>query len=114
MTRFFYSKYSIDNNNKDRLISYSYTISYKIILCTYTLLMLVYILLFHFKDPGYYMYNKTNYTEYEDIVPTFYYERRIYTLKYCNTCNIVRDLRVFHCKYCNHCVFRHGKYFLLI
>ena len=28
-------------------------------------------------------------------------------LKYCITCNIVRDLRVFHCKHCNLCVLRH-------
>lgn len=28
-------------------------------------------------------------------------------LKYCTTCNIVRDLRVFHCKHCNLCVLRH-------
>lgn len=30
-----------------------------------------------------------------------------YFLKYCTTCNIVRDLRVFHCRTCNLCILRH-------
>ena len=30
-----------------------------------------------------------------------------YFLKYCITCNIVRDLRVFHCSKCNLCILRH-------
>lgn len=30
-----------------------------------------------------------------------------YFLKYCTTCNIVRDLRVFHCRRCNLCILRH-------
>lgn len=34
-------------------------------------------------------------------------ENKDFFLKYCTTCNIVRDLRVFHCRYCNLCVKRH-------
>jgi hypothetical protein len=31
-----------------------------------------------------------------------------YFLKYCEYCNIVKDLRVHHCRHCNLCVIRHG------
>ena len=30
-----------------------------------------------------------------------------YYLKYCDTCNIIRDLRTFHCKICGICVEKH-------
>ena len=30
-----------------------------------------------------------------------------YYLKYCDTCNVIRDLRTFHCKICGLCVEKH-------
>ena len=50
-----------------------------------------------------------NKDEFLSVLPIAEYEGKSYELKYCNTCNIIRDLRVFHCKYCDYCVFRHGK-----
>ena len=51
--------------------------------------------------------NQITLKEYEELNPRKVIKETEYILPYCETCQIVRDVRVFHCKKCNKCIQRH-------
>ena len=59
-------------------------------------------------SPGYAeTINQISLNEYEELNPRKVIKDTEYILPYCETCQIVRDVRVFHCKKCNKCILRH-------
>lgn len=77
-----------------------------------TLILIALILNVYFSDPGFIKPGNLEESNYHNLIPIAIVGGKNFLLKYCGSCNIVRDLRVFHCKYCNLCVLRHGKYFI--
>lgn len=57
--------------------------------------------------PGYQTGKKVSFDEFQKEHPTLTIGKTTFLLKYCQTCNIIRDIRTFHCRYCNMCVERH-------
>jgi hypothetical protein len=57
--------------------------------------------------PGYQTSNRLTEDEYKRAPPVKVIQDKSFTLKYCSTCKIARDVRTFHCRYCNMCIERH-------
>lgn len=57
--------------------------------------------------PGYQTGKKVSFAEFQKKQPTLTIGNSTFILKYCQTCNIIRDIRTFHCQFCNMCVERH-------
>ena len=57
--------------------------------------------------PGYQTSNRLTEEEYKSAPPVKVIQDSSFTLKYCSTCKIARDVRTFHCRYCNMCIERH-------
>ena len=61
------------------------------------------------KNPGYEDPNTNNLSKSEFVKknPEVIIKGKVFKLKYCDTCHIVRQLRTSHCKYCRKCVLVH-------
>jgi palmitoyltransferase ZDHHC9/14/18 len=66
--------------------------------------------------PGYLDKTKNSMTEeeFKKGNHTYVLKEKIYFLKYCKTCKIVRDIRSFHCKLCGVCVERHDHHCVFV
>ena len=51
--------------------------------------------------------NQISLEQYEQLNPKKVIKDTEYILSYCETCQIIRDVRVFHCNRCNRCILRH-------
>lgn len=51
--------------------------------------------------------NQISLEQYEQLRPKKVIKDTEYSLPFCETCQIVRDVRVFHCNRCNRCILRH-------
>lgn len=60
-------------------------------------------------NPGYQELDKDNITKSEFIKknPEVIIKGKVFKLKYCDTCHIIRQLRTHHCRYCGKCVLVH-------
>lgn len=58
-------------------------------------------------NPGYQETNKMTFEEFKEQSPVAKIGNSIFILKYCHTCQLVRDVRTFHCKLCGRCVSKH-------
>ena len=54
--------------------------------------------------PGYQTGEKITEKEFIQLSPTKTINNKIFILKYCNTCHLIRDIRTFHCKICGICI----------
>ena len=57
--------------------------------------------------PGYQIGEKISLEHYIEINPVKIINNKIFKLKYCSTCSIIKNLRTFHCKFCGICIERH-------
>ena len=59
-------------------------------------------------SPGYEnLENKITKSEFIEKNPEVRIKGKVFKLKFCDTCNIVRQLRTHHCRFCNKCVLVH-------
>lgn len=54
--------------------------------------------------PGFQESPKMSLEQFKQDAPTKTIHNILFKLKYCETCQIVRDIRTFHCRLCNMCV----------
>ena len=96
-----YSIYSIDLEKKNL---------YKRLMII-SIIILIITLIFYFElftsIPGYQKGKKISLTEFLELKPAKIINNKIFNLKYCQTCSIIKELRTFHCKICGICIERH-------
>ena len=57
--------------------------------------------------PGYLEKNTLTEDEFKTKTPSVMIKGQTIILKYCNTCNTVRDVRSMHCSICGYCIKKH-------
>jgi hypothetical protein len=97
----------------DIFIIYRFSKTYKkIIFYILIHITLIYILICLFNvattKPGYQEKNfALTQEEFNQINPKIKIDNEFYPLKYCYTCNIIREARTFHCNQCKRCIKKH-------
>ena len=75
-----------------------------------SIITLIITLIFYFElltsIPGYQKGRKISLTEFNELKPAKIINNKVFNLKYCQTCSIIKELRTFHCKLCGICIER--------
>ena len=81
------------------------------ILMILSIITLIITLIFYFElftsIPGYQKGEKISISDFIELKPVKIINNKIYNLKYCKSCSIIKEIRTFHCKICGICIERH-------